>query len=133
MATLDHYEYMKMLISLFPPWIVTQYDLLNKVIGSYIHLQMCKVVWGRPQAGIFANKLLWKRLAPHSYYECKNTPGLWKHMLQPISFTLVVDNFGVKYERKEDIDHLIAVIKTKYKLTEDWPGDLYCGIKSNWD
>jgi hypothetical protein len=52
---------------------------------------------------------------------------------RPITFTLVVDNFGVKYERQEDVDHLIAVIKTKYTLTKDWMGDLYCGIKLNWD
>jgi len=29
-ATLDRYEYMKMPINLFPPWIVDQYDLLRK-------------------------------------------------------------------------------------------------------
>jgi hypothetical protein len=76
---------------------------------------------------------LQKHLAPHGYYECKNTPGLWTHTTRPISFTLVVDYFGVKYEHKEDIDHLIAAIKTKYKLTEDWSGNLYCGIKLNLD
>ena len=95
---------------------------------------MRKAVWGLPQAGILANKLLRKRLAPHGYYECKHTPGLWKHTSRPISFTLVVDDFGVKYERKEDVDHLIAAIKDKYKkLSEDWSGDLYCGIKLTWD
>ncbi len=70
-ATLDHNEYMKMPISLFPPWIVTQYDLLNKVVGRYIYLQMRKAIWGLPKARILANKLLRKRLAPHGYYECK--------------------------------------------------------------
>ncbi len=45
-----------------------------------------------------------------------------------------MDDFGVKYERKEDVDHLIAAIKDKYKkLTKDWTGDLYCGIKLSWD
>ena len=133
-ATLDRYEYMKMPLNLFPPWIVQQYDLLNKVVGGFVYLQMRKAVWGLPQAGILANKLLRKRLAPHGYYECKHTPGLWKHTSRPISFTLVVDDFGVKYERKEDVDHLIAAIKDKYKkLSEDWSGDLYCGIKLTWD
>jgi len=27
----------------------------------------------------------------------------------------------------------IASLKTKYKLVEDWAGDLYCGIKLYWD
>ena len=85
-------------------------------------------VWGLPQAGILANKLMKKCLAPHGYHECKQTPGLWKHTTRSISFTLVVDNFGVKYTCKEDINHLIKAIKEKYELTEDWDGDLYCSI-----
>ncbi len=62
-----------------------------------------------------------------------DTLGLWKHESQPLTFTLVVDNFGVKYENKEDVDHLIASIKSTYKLTEDWTGNLYCGISLDWD
>ncbi len=60
-------------------------------------------------------------------------PGLWKHKIRPIAFRLVVDNFGVKYVGKDYVDHLIACIKDKYQLTEDWTGDLYCGIKLAWD
>jgi hypothetical protein len=90
-------------------------------------------VWGLPQAGILANKLLQRLLLPHGYYECNNTPGLWKHETRPISFTLVVDNFVVKYIGKEHVDHLIQCIKQQYELTEDWTGDLYCGIKLKWD
>ncbi len=80
---------------------------------------MRRAVWGLPQAGILANKLLCKRLLPHRYYECNNTPGLWKHTTRPISFTLVVDDFGVKYVRHEHAEHLIKCIKKNYKLTED--------------
>jgi hypothetical protein len=94
---------------------------------------MHHAVWGLPQAGILANKLLKKRLAPNSYSECKQTPGLWKHETSSISFTLVVDDFGMKYTRQEDIDHLIKCIKKKYELTEDWDGNLYCGICLKWD
>jgi hypothetical protein len=44
-----------------------------------------------------------------------------------------VDDFGVKYVGKEHADHLVASLKTKYTLIEDWAGDLYCGIKLHWD
>ena len=74
-----------------------------------------------------------KRLTPNGYYECINTPGLWRHEWRPIMFTLVVDDFGVKYVGKEHADHLMASLKTKYKLVEDWAGDLYCRIKLHWD
>ncbi len=61
-------------------------------------------------------------------------PGLWYHVSRPISFTLVVNDFGVKYVEKEHTDHLIASIKNTYKkFTEDWMGFLYCGIMLEWD
>jgi hypothetical protein len=94
---------------------------------------MRRAVWGVPQAGILENKLLQKRLLPHGYYECKHTPGLWQHLTRPISFTLVVNGFGVKYVGREHVDHLIKCIKEKYELTQDWSGDLYCGITLHWD
>jgi hypothetical protein len=89
--------------------------------------------WGLPQAGILANKRLRRKLAPFGYSKCVNTPGLWNHDTRPISFTLVVDDFGVKYVTQADVDHLIASVRSTHTLTEDWSGDLYCGIKLDWD
>jgi hypothetical protein len=132
-APLNRFEYIKMPLTLLPSWIVKQYNLTEHVLNGFIYLEMCWAVWGLPQAGILANKLLRKRLLPHGYYECANTPGLWKHKTRPISSTLVVDNFGVKYVEKEDMNHLTWCIKQKYQLTEDWAGDLYCDIELNWD
>jgi len=94
---------------------------------------MRRAVWGLPQAGILANKRLRRKLAPFGYYESTNTPGLWTHESRPISFTLVVDDFGVKYETQDDVDQLITSLKSIYKLTEDWTGNLYCGITLKWD
>ncbi len=74
-----------------------------------------------------------KRLAPHGYHECANTPGLWRHEWRPITFLLVIDDFGVKYVGREHADHLVKCIGKKYKLVEDWTGNLYCRIKLKWD
>jgi hypothetical protein len=41
------------------------------------------------------------------------------------------DNFGVKYDNKDDVNHLIKCLKEKYELANDWDGTLYCGIKLN--
>jgi hypothetical protein len=60
-------------------------------------------------------------------------PGLWNHKTRHILFTLVVDDFGVKYVNKDDVNHLIKCLKEKYKLTKDWDSNLYCGIKLNWN
>ncbi len=120
-------------LALFPKWIIKQYDLQKHILNGFIYLEIRHAVWGLPQAGILTNKLLRQRLLPHGYYKCTNTPSMWQHKTRPISFMLMVDNFGVKYVGNEHMDHLIWCIKQKYELTEDWTGDLYCGIKLNWD
>ncbi len=103
-APLDCFEYMKMPLSLFPSWTKEQYNLDKLAKNGFIYLEMHRAVWGLPQASILANKLLCKRLLPHGYYECTHTPGLWRHLTRPISFTLVVDGVGVKYMGREHVD-----------------------------
>jgi hypothetical protein len=58
------------------------------------------------QAGLLANQLLQTRLAPFGYYPARHTPELWLHTTRPISFTLVVDDFAVKYVGKQHSEHL---------------------------
>jgi hypothetical protein len=94
---------------------------------------MRQAVWGLLQAGILASIWLRWKLAPFGYFEHVNTPGLWYHKSRLISFTLVVDDFGVKYVNKADFDHLVANIKSTYILTENWTGNLYCKIALAWD
>ena len=65
-----------------------------------------------------ANKLLKKKLSPYGYYEVQHTPGLFKHRWRPIAFILGVDNFGIKYVRKEHADHLINILKSEYTKIE---------------
>eukprot|EP00804_Cyclotella_cryptica_P006049 CCRYP_000271-RA/>CCRYP_000271-RA protein AED:0.21 eAED:0.21 QI:0/0/0/1/0/0/7/0/881 len=88
-ATLDRYEYMKMPIDIFPEHII-QHNLCKHVKNGFVYLEIHKCVYGLPMAGALANKLLRKRLAPHGYYEVAHTPGLWRHVTRPISFTLVM-------------------------------------------
>ena len=78
-AALDYYEYMKIPLALFQEWIKIQYNLDTHARDGFVFLEIRRAVWGLPQAGILANKLIRKRLKPHGYYECVNTPGLWRH------------------------------------------------------
>ena len=65
---------------------------------------------------MLANKLLKQRLVKHGYYEVIHTPGLWKHTTHPVSFTLVVDDFGIKYTSLDDANHLIDTLKKHYDV-----------------
>ena len=90
-------------------------------------------MYGLPESGILANKLLKKRLEEHEYTEVYHTPGLFKNENRPIWFTLTVDDFGVKYIGEEHAIHLMDVLKLYYKTEEDWKGHIYCGITLNWN
>jgi len=63
----------------------------------------------------------------------KNTPCLFTHKTRNITFTLVVDDFGIKYVNAEDAEHLIATLEEFYKLHIDWEGGDYVGLTLAWD
>ena len=54
-------------------------------------------MYGLLQAGRIAHDAIVKHLDPYEYHPSRKTPGLWIHKNQPINFTLVFDDFGVKY------------------------------------
>ena len=58
-----------------------------------------------PQTGILAQRLLEERLNAAGYHQSEFTPGLWTHEWRSICFTLVVNDFGVKYTRRQDVHH----------------------------
>jgi hypothetical protein len=90
-------------------------------------------MYGLKQAGLLTNKLLQTRLAPFGYYPVRHTPGLWLHHTRPISFTLVVEDFTVKYVGKQHTDHLRNALLKTYELTTDWAGTVYSSITLKWD
>ena len=132
---MERSEYMKIPLSHIPDEIITEYSLKNKVHrDGAIYIEIQKGMYGLPQAGMLANKLLKRRLAKHGYYEVRHTPGYWQHVWRPIDFTLVVDDFGVGYDGNEHALHLLQTLRIYYEaVSVDWTGTLYCGITLKWD
>jgi hypothetical protein len=100
------FEYMKMLLSRFPEEIIQKYNLNALAVDGWVYIEIRKGMYGLKQAGLLANQLLQTRLAPFGYYPARHTPRLWLHQTRPISFTLVLDDFAVKYFGKQHVDHL---------------------------
>ena len=67
------------------------------------------------------------------YYATQFTPELWIHVWRPLTFTLVIDDFGVKFEGDAHANHLVKTLKRYYDVTVDWKGELYVVIKLEWD
>ncbi len=98
-----------------------------------MYVKIHKGMYGLLQAGILAQELLEKWLNEHGYSQSKEVLGLWTHKTHPSLFTLVVDDFRVKYVRKEHAMHLISILKQHYEIFEDWTGSKNIGITFEWD
>jgi hypothetical protein len=103
---LPRFEYIKMLLSRFPEEIIQKYNLNALAVDGWVYIEIRKGMYGLKQAGLHANQLIQTRLAPFGYYPARHTPGLWLHKTRPISFTIVVDDFAVKYVGKQHAEHL---------------------------
>ena len=68
-------------------------------------------MYGLPQTGLLANGILDKRLNKRGYRKSKLRPVFWTHNWRPMQFTLVVDDFGVKYVGEEHAIHLKNTIE----------------------
>ena len=122
-----------MSLQLFPQHTIDQYKLQKIAQNGQVYLEVQQDIYRLPQAGALANKQLNKFLAPDGYYEVAYTPGLWSHTTRPIQFSLVVNDFGVKYIGKQHVEHLVRCLKKNYaKFSEYWERKLYCGITLEW-
>jgi len=128
---MTRYEYMRLKLT---EKIIIEYKLREIVTtDGYVYCEIRKGMYGLPQAEIIAQQLLEKGLAKLGYHQSKIIPGLWTHETRNISFTLVVDDFAIKYTKKEDVQHLIKTIQKDYNITVDWEAHKYTGLTIEWD
>jgi hypothetical protein len=114
------YEYLQLKVADMPEDVIGHYKLTNIATPDrFIYCEIQKGMYGLPQAGIIAQQLLKQSLEKHGYHQSTTTPSLWTHNTCPISFTLVVDNFGVKYVGEENAQHLLDRGQKYYKCSHD--------------
>jgi hypothetical protein len=121
---LQEYQYKQFHISMIPQEIIDEYNLNNIVESDgWCYAEIRKAMYGLEESGFIANQELKIVSAKAGYAPTKFTPGLYTHKTRPIAFSLVVDDFGVKYVNKEDMDHLISTIGKRYPIKVDWKAE----------
>jgi hypothetical protein len=80
------------------------YNLEKFVHNGFVYMEIAKSIYGLPQSGRQAQDQLVKHLKQHRYYQCANTSSLFHHTTKNIAFTLVVDDFGLKYVNEKDLE-----------------------------
>ena len=83
--------------------------------------------------GYLSQKRLVKHLHEHGYVQDVNVPCLFRHYQRGTIFTLVVDDFAVKYKNDEDADHLINILNKLYVIKVDKAASKYLGFNIQFD
>jgi hypothetical protein len=113
-------EYMRISLKHIPLDVQERYNIAGMVHNGYVLMEISKGIYGLPQAGKLAQDRLVAHLAKHGYTQCVNTPCLFIHQSNGVAFTLVVDDFLIKYSDRKDVEHLLTVLRELYTITTDF-------------
>ena len=113
---------MRLALEIFPQEVIDAYNLEEIAVDGWVYRKIDGWMHELPQAGKIASNTLIGPLRTTGYYPVQFTQGLWRHVWRPITFTLVVDDFGIKFVGKEHADHLLKSLLQWYKVTTDWEG-----------
>ena len=105
-----------------PKEIIDQYNLRPLIHNDWLYIKIMKGMYGLKQAGYLANQNLKTHLHKYGYSPSKHTRGLWTHKTRDIQFILVVDDFGIKYTKEEDKNHLMNALRDRYTISIDSTG-----------
>ena len=90
-------------------------------------------MYGHPASGRLSNMKLVSILKDTGYHEDAFVDCLFRHETRNITFTLVVDDTGIKYSKVEDVEHLVATIAPHWKVKLDYSGSQFLGTNLNWE
>jgi hypothetical protein len=117
-----------------PDKIIDEYNLCEKATpDGWVYFKVMRGMYGLPQSGSNSQDELKERLNKEGYFKSLLVPAFWKHKTRPTQFVLIVDNFGIKYFKKEDLDHLIDTLKKYYDVKVDPKGKELVKIELDWD
>ena len=129
-----NYQYMRINLKDISIEVVVEYYLLPIAESSgYVYVEIRKGIYGLKESGIIAYKRLIRNIQPHGYALVAHTPGLWNHTTLPTTFTLAVDDFGIKFFAADDATHLLNALWKNYSITVDPSGSKYYGLNIKWN
>ena len=99
-----------------------------------MHTKINRAWYGLKQSSQIAYLDLCKRLEADGYKKVPLDDGYFYHKTRDISFTLVVDDFLIKYKRDKDLAHLNQTILKHYTgFKIDTEAKQYIGLALKWD
>ena len=122
MSSLEQPEWINIPIKNIPLSLLEEHNLIQFISDEHILCRVDGTMYGHPVAGRLANADLVKHLAVHGYVQDANVPCMFAHVTAPISFSLVVNDFGIKYVHDSDLATLYSALRKKYQIRVNLTG-----------
>ena len=111
--------------------------LQEYIVNGTVLFEVVGSMYGHPAAGLISYTDLTTHLASHGYHQSRLIPCLFMNHDKSITFTLVVDDIGIKYKHGSgEIDHLQKVLAkpiSKWDVKFDLTGSQYNGQRLQWN
>ena len=121
-------------MSEIPQETIDEYNLETIVNeDGYCYAEIRKALYGLCESGYIPNVELKRILRSEGYVPSKFTPGLFTHKTREIVFSLVLDDFGVKYKKREDAEHLLKTIQGRYPVKAECDSTFHLGMTLEFD
>ena len=99
---------------------------------GYVYFKIQKDAYTVKEDGIIEFTKLVQKNSTLGYEPMKFTRALWRHTTCKTTFSLCVDDFGVKYFSKYHAFHLVNSVKSQYQCTSDRTRSLLCDLNLEW-
>jgi len=136
-SKLDRSEWMLVPTKYMSPELISDLKLEKYIHKNHILFEVNGSLYGHPAAGRFSNKDLVQHLESHGYIQSPNVPCLFSNKDKSITFTLIVDDIGIKYiNGSTEIDHLLRILQkptSKWDIKIDRTGSQYNGQRLTWN
>ena len=129
----DHPAYMYISRAQLPEDIIYKYKLENLFHKDRVLFKVDKTLYGHSESGLRAQKDVFNILNSHGYHAIDQDPCFFKHISRNIQFSINVDDFSVKYNDIQDLQHLQDTLRSKYTIKTNLDGNSLLGFKLKWD
>jgi hypothetical protein len=130
---MERKEYVRIYLKHLPPDVVREFGLDEFIHNDSVLFEIGKCIYGLPQACLLSQVRLVGHFADHGYHQVPCVPCLLKHAERGTTFTLVVDDFLVKYNTEADADHFLDTLRLQYEITVDPTASKYLGYAIAFD
>ena len=129
---LTRHEYLRIPLKFIPDCVLDKHNLRPFIANSSVVFSVHRGMYGLPQAGFLAQLQLIQHLRTHGYHQT-NTPCLFRHVTNDITFALVVDDFLVKYPTTDSANHLQRTLALLHEMKVDWSASKYIGFSISFN